>query len=90
MAFFNILPIYSLDGYRILKTFLEHFFDDSYTLDLMFYLSILLFVIMVIFFIVFKLYFLIVALTYVFIKMFIERKKNKELLYLEKITLLAK
>ena len=39
MLFFNILPVLPLDGYRIVYAVLSIWFDDEYTSDLLFYLS---------------------------------------------------
>ncbi len=42
MIFVNLVPIYPLDGYRVLKALMLCVFDDEYTMDCMLYLSLIL------------------------------------------------
>lgn len=86
MALFNFLPIYSLDGYRIVKLFLEKYFDDTYVIDLLFYVSVLFFTIVLVFSIIFKTYFLIVIVLTLTFKMFLEKRRTKQILHLKKLS----
>lgn len=76
MICFNLLPIYPLDGYRIIKIILEMYFDNEYTTEVCYYLSMLLIVILGIAFIIFSkwLYLIIVF------SLFIMNLKNKKTL----------
>ncbi len=46
MIIFNLLPIFPLDGFRLLREVLTIIYDDIYTLDLLKYLNILMLVIL--------------------------------------------
>ncbi len=56
MIFFNLLPIPPLDGYKILKVLIEIIYDEEYTSDCLFYLSLLFIVIISIILFITKLY----------------------------------
>lgn len=64
MICFNVIPIYPLDGYRIIKTFLEILFDIDYVKDICYYLSILLIIILGIIFLIFSKYFYLIIIIY--------------------------
>lgn len=77
MIYFNILPIYPLDGERIFRIFLELFFDNEYACDISFYFSILLITIFCILFLIFKKYFYQLIILYLLIMNVKMRKSSK-------------
>lgn len=77
MIYFNILPIYPLDGERIFRIFLELFFDNEYARDINFYFSILLITIFGILFLIFKKYFYQLIILYLLVMNIKMRKSSK-------------
>lgn len=87
MLCFNILPIYPLDGYRILKQFLLLIFDGEYTEDLLKYLSLIILLILIICFVIFKIYVLFAICSYLIIKVL--RNSHQQKAYLDSYLLLT-
>ena len=56
MIFINLIPIFPLDGYKIIYSILSNIFDDEYTVDCLFYLSLILIVILLFIIFTLKLY----------------------------------
>lgn len=56
MIFINLIPIFPLDGYKLIYSSLNIFFDDEYTVDCLFYLSLILIVILLFIIFILKLY----------------------------------
>ena len=56
MVILNLLPISPLDGYKILNTFLQIIFDEEYTKDCLYYLSLIFLVVITIILFILKLY----------------------------------
>lgn len=90
MIIFNLLPIYPLDGYRIISHLLGIFFEFEYVFDLMFYLTLIFLFLLFVFGIIFKSFALIFLTIFLTIKLFIERKKVKTSLHLNSIIKLLK
>ena len=82
MIVFNILPIYPLDGYRILENLLSNIYEEVYLNDLLNVISLIMLVILLIFIIISKsiaLLIIYVFLVYKFILNFITTKKKKKI-----------
>lgn len=48
MIVFNILPIYPLDGYRIIECILKHIYDETYSNDILMLISSILMMLLII------------------------------------------
>lgn len=90
MIIVNCMPIYPLDGYRISLYFLNKIFDELYSYDLMFYLSILLEIIIIIFLYFFRLYPFIFIMIFLLIKTIRNRKEERQKINLNTIYNLLK
>lgn len=90
LLFINLLPVYSLDGYRIIRKILTKVFDELYVMDLLVYLSIIILLFSMILCFVFRLYFMIIIFIYLFIKLLINHKKEKKIIYLKTLSELIK
>ena len=78
MIIFNLLPIYPLDGYRIYYALLSKYFDELYSFDLLFYLSVLIGIILIIFLYIFNQYYYIVLIMFLLINNLILRKRIRQ------------
>lgn len=90
MIIFNIMPLYPLDGYRVILYFLNKFFDPLYTYDLLFYTSLLLEIILIIIMLFFRLYFLILIISFLIFKLLKQRKEERRKINLNTIISLLK
>ena len=89
-AFFNLLPIYPLDGYRIYYALLSKYFDELYSFDLLFYLSLLIGIILIIFLYIFNQYYYIILIMYLLINNLILRKRTRQKININTIVKLLK
>lgn len=90
MALFNLLPLYPLDGYRILAYFLKQIFDPLYVFDLLFYTSLLIELILIIVLFFFRLYFLILVLFFLMFKLQKSRQEERNKININTIISLLK
>ncbi len=77
MIFINLIPIYPLDGYKIIYSLLSNFFENEYIVDCLFYLSLILIVILLFIIFVLKLYGYLLIIIFLLYKTF-ENKINSQ------------
>lgn len=68
MIIINLLPIHPLDGYKIIYSLITLIFDDEYTTDCLFYLSMIVLVIITISILILKLYGFLLILVFLYYK----------------------
>ena len=85
MLLINILPIYPLDGYRILSKILNKIFDPEYTFEFLFWISIFFIFLCMLILYFFRIYFVILTLIFLIINLIIKRKKELGILRIKKL-----
>lgn len=85
MLLINILPIYPLDGYRILSKILNKIFDPEYTFEFLFWISIFFIFLSMLILYFFRIYFVILTLIFLIINLIIKRKKELGILRIKKL-----
>ncbi len=77
LIFINLIPINPLDGFQIINTFLNLFYENEFINDVLFYIGLLINTLLLIFSLIFKVYFLIILCFFLFIRLFKFRKTKK-------------
>lgn len=90
MIFVNLLPIPPLDGHKIISNFFTLIFDDEYTEDCLFYISLIVLSILSIILFILKLYGYYLVLSFLYFKTITNKKRNfhyklKQYAFLKKI-----
>ncbi len=80
MVIFNLLPIAPLDGYKILNTLFQMVFDEEYTKDCLYYLSLIFLVIISICLFIFKLYGYYLIVVFLFFRTIKEKRSSFKIL----------
>lgn len=80
MVIFNLLPIAPLDGYKILNTLFQMVFDEEYTKDCLYYLSLIFLVIISICLFIFKLYGYYLIVAFLFFRTIKEKRSSFKML----------
>lgn len=78
MIIFNLLPINGLDGYYIIREMLLIIFDEEYTNDITFYLSLITLFIVIIIVISFRLTSLVIIICYLIYRIIKDRYEIKK------------
>ncbi len=81
MILFNVIPIYPLDGYRLINLFLSRIYDDEYCYHLLSITSIFFIVLLILSLIVFKSLSLVIIILFLSVKQIeyyrLHKRKNK-------------
>lgn len=80
MVVLNLLPISPLDGYKILNTFFQTIFDEEYTKDCLYYLSLIFLVIISICLFILKLYGYYLIVVFLFFRTIKEKRSSFKIL----------
>lgn len=88
MIIFNLFPISPLDGYKILNTLLQTIFDEEYTKDCLYYLSLIFLVVISIILFIFKLYGFYLIISFLFFRTI--KEKRNDLKRLKQYSLFSK
>lgn len=84
LALFNCLPIYPLDGFQLIRHFLNCIYEEEYLNDLLSLVSMLLIAVLFIIAFIYQSYGIMIILVVLFYKT-LQLKKNRNILYLKKI-----
>ncbi len=76
MLLINLLPIYPLDGYRIVSKILNKIFDPLYTFDFLFWISLFFILLGIIISYFFRIYFVILIFILLTLNLIFKRKKE--------------
>ena len=76
MLLINLLPIYPLDGYRIVSKILNKIFDPLYTFDFLFWISLFFILLGIIISYFFRIYFVILIFVLLTLNLIFKRKKE--------------
>lgn len=77
MIFINLLPIMPLDGYKLLYAIFTLIFDDEYTKDCLFYLSMIILVVLTIIILILGLYGYLLIIGFLYYKTFRNKKYDR-------------
>lgn len=76
MLLINLLPIYPLDGYRIVSKIINKIFDPLYTFDFLFWISLFFILLGIIISYFFRIYFVILIFILLTLNLIFKRKKE--------------
>lgn len=87
MILFNLIPIYPLDGNRVISLFLSKIYDDEYCYRLLSIISLIFLVFLIIYFIMFKSFASLIIIVFLSIKQVEYYKVTKMKVFKHKILL---